>query len=149
MDPFPFTESEWSRVSDATLAITNATLADDEVMRESHFVELQIVLSGLRRIYGDHPVLLETEADFTSEAIEQVAIYERAKHAALVRGLPTLSIRVALARALLDELNDAHRAYEELMACAGEVEDTDEDWTRQWWTELHAKCRASVTPSSD
>jgi hypothetical protein len=79
MNPFPFSESEWSRVAAATLAATNATLADDEVLSASHFVELQSVLTELRRVYGDHPVLLETEADFAAEGAERIALYEAVK----------------------------------------------------------------------
>jgi len=64
MESFPFTEDEWSEVETAALAVTNATLADDPVLRESTLVELIEVLNGLRCKYGDHAVLAETEADF-------------------------------------------------------------------------------------
>lgn len=50
----------------ASLAIVNATFADDRVLAASAFVELRAVLRDLRTRYGDHPVLAETEADFAS-----------------------------------------------------------------------------------
>jgi hypothetical protein len=36
------------------------------------------VLAGLRARHGDHPVLLETEADFTEDDEVRLALYQQA-----------------------------------------------------------------------
>ncbi|MDY3557109.1 hypothetical protein R5W24_006296, partial [Gemmata sp. JC717] len=51
-------------------------------------------------------------------------------------GLPTLSIRLSLARLLLDA-NDQRAAGAELLACAGEASEGDES-ERASWAELPA-----------
>jgi hypothetical protein len=40
-------------------------LADDRILAASTLAELQAVVADLRLRFGDHPVLSETEADFT------------------------------------------------------------------------------------
>jgi len=67
METFPFSEAEWDAVLVASRAIVNAELAEDRILRQSAFVELPAVLAGLRDRYGDHPILVETEADFAPE----------------------------------------------------------------------------------
>ena len=77
VEAFPFSEAEWAAVREAALPVVNAALADDAVLQASHLVGLMEVLAGLRARYGDHPVLLETEADFTEDDAESAALYGR------------------------------------------------------------------------
>lgn len=116
MAEFPFTALEWSAVSDAALLVVNAELAGDALLRESHFVGLLEVLAGLRGRYGDHPVLLETEADFTEDDSKQIALYRRAIGIAAMHGMETLSIRQSLTQVLSD-LGHSTEAASELLAC--------------------------------
>lgn len=139
MEAFPFTNSEWASVADAALPVVNAGLADDEVMRASHLIELLDVLERLRAKYGDHPVLLETEADFIEGDFERIALYRRAASIAVTYGLTTLSIRLSLADVLLD-CKKPDNAEKELRACEHELNDAD-DSERAKWDELFAKSR--------
>src|SRR5436190_12684219 len=91
MELFPFSTDEWSLVSETARAVVNATLAEDEILHASLIEELHRVLADLRSKYGEHPVLLETEADFNQNVERRIALYEKAKHAALTTGLPTYS----------------------------------------------------------
>lgn len=144
MDEFPFSEDEWKATSDASLQIVNATFVKDEILREASFVELRAVLEELRDRHGEHPVLLETEADFTHDAESKAALYERAKSLALQHGLPTFTIRISLAGVLLEELKRAAAARAELLACREEMEEGDDDWFRDQWRELLTSCERAL-----
>jgi hypothetical protein len=128
---FPLTKAEWAAVAEAALPVVNATLADDPVLRASHLEGLLEVLAGLRACHGDHPVLLETEADFAEEDAERIALYRRAAGIALAHGLPTLSIRLSLARALLDT-GAPPAALAELSACENELGLGDASARESW-----------------
>lgn len=134
MEAFPFTEAEWASVEEAALPVVNATLADDPVLRASHLIELLDVLASLRARHGDHPVLLETQADFAEDDVERVALYRRAAGIAAAHRLPTLGIRLSLARVYLDT-GDPGAALAELLACKGELGEGDES-ERASWAEL-------------
>jgi hypothetical protein len=140
MEAFPFTFEEWSCVSEAARAVVNATFAKDEVLHASRLEELECALSDLQDKYGQHPVLLETEADFTREASKRIVLYEKAKQLALAGGCPTYSIQLSLVRVLLEERDDAERDLQELLACRAEVtSDADKSELREW-QELHEEC---------
>jgi hypothetical protein len=139
MEAFPFTDAEWGALKEVILPHVNAALADDDVLRASHFIQMQAALAELRGRYGDHPVLLETEADFTDDKDRAVALYRQAKETSIANGLPILSICLSLADTLLTWQNQPTEAREELLACRGELDDADE-YTRKQWTELMAKC---------
>lgn len=130
MKAFPFTEAEWNAVSDAALPVVNAGLAGDEVLGASHLLGLLDVLAGLRARYGDHPILLETEADFTEDDAERLGLYQRAVGIAVANDLPTLSIRLSLARLL--ELGQTQQAAAELTACKRELPDADPSESASW-----------------
>jgi hypothetical protein len=148
VEVFPFTEVEWAALSDAALPVVNAGLAGDEVLGATHLVGLLDVLAGLRARYGDHPVLLETEADFTKDDAERVGLYRRAVGIAVAHGLPTLSIRLSLARVLL-ELGRPQEAAAELSACERELPDGDES-ERSSWSELAAEAsQAELNAAAD
>jgi hypothetical protein len=144
----PFTHADWSRVSEAARSLVNATFAEDAVLRESQFEELRGVLAELREKYGPHPVLLETEADFIDEPAEQVQMYEQAIHLAEAKGLISYSIRLSLARVLLEESGDARRAHCQLLACRAEMATHADTGDRKEWTELEAECARRIAGES-
>ncbi len=78
MDAFPLSNNDWQRVEDAATALTNATLADDDVLCASHLVDLQEVLEDLRSRYGDHPIIHETEADYLNDPTLRLKGYRAA-----------------------------------------------------------------------
>ena len=146
MVEFPFSKDEWSHVSEVARTVVNATFADDAVLRASGFAELCRVLSALSEEHGEHPVLLETEADFSDDPLRRLALYEQAKVLAAAIGWPTYSIRVSLARVLLDDIGDATRAAHELAACSEEIAVYADEREREEWEELRGACasRAEV-----
>ena len=109
-------------------------------------VGLVEVLAGLRARHGDHPVLLETEADFTEDDGERVLLYRRAMGVAEANGIQTLTIRLSLSRLLLDT-GQHEAARDELLACEGELPDGDES-DRASWAELVAESR-HATPGTE
>ena len=137
MEAFPFTETEWASVSDAALLAVNAGSAGDAVLRASHLIGLLDVLADLRVRHGEHPALLETEADFTDDGGERLALYRRVTDLAAANGLQTLTIRLSVAQVLL-ELGRAAEASTELSACEGELPGGD-DSDRVSWSELVAE----------
>jgi hypothetical protein len=141
MKPFPFTEADWSKVRETGWAIVNATLVNDDVLRESAFLDLQDLLADLSARYGEHPILLETEADFADDETERFRLYERAITLALANGLPTLSIRIALSKLFLEDLGQIASAERELLACESELATHGDDYDRLEWMELTARCR--------
>jgi hypothetical protein len=143
MDDFPFSTGDWSRVQHAARAVVNATLAGDAVLRASHFEELHLVVAELRGRYGDHPVLLETEADFSDDPVERRNLYQAAVQQARQADLVTCSARLALARLLLDDFDEPDRAFEELLACEPELAAHADESERREWAGLLARCGKS------
>jgi len=121
MDAFPFTNSDWNRVKDATYPIVNATLADDDTVADSLFIGLKETLHELRCSYGDHPILLETEADFCSDPDESIRIYSKALNIATKFNLPTDSICLSYTRALIDSERNLNEALTLLESCREQV----------------------------
>lgn len=140
LDPFPFSESEWGRVSKAAAEVTNATLMDDGVLAASKLVDLQIVLTSLREIHGDHPVLLETEADFLRDPMQSYQLYLQAIDGAVRGSIPTYTVRISLAALLLDDLSDRVAARTQLMACEVETTELGDSWEQAQWAELLQRC---------
>lgn len=140
MCDFPFSDAEWSRVSEAALGVVNATTIEDMVLCESQFQELRVVIKGLVEKYGEHPVLLETEADFTDEPFKRIDLYQRAKKLAKAHDLAIRSICLSLARTFLEECGDAERALGELRDCQNELGAADGS-ERAEWNALENECR--------
>jgi len=143
MEVFPFTDAEWETVQKAARAVVNAALAEDSALHDSRLAELRAVLAVLRERHADHPTLLETEADFTVDTAPQVALYEQAKQKAVAHEMSTLSIRLSLARVLLEELGQPEAARVELLACREELAADGDEWDRrdrEHWSELLAEC---------
>jgi hypothetical protein len=137
---FPFRTADWSRVQDAARAVLNATLAGDDVLRASQFEELRLVVTELRERYGDHPALLETEADFSDDPAERRRLYQAAIQQAQDADLVTYSVRTALARLLLDDFDEPDLAYRELKACEPELATHADESERAEWAELLDRC---------
>ncbi len=137
MDQFPFTEEEWNAVDECGREIVNASFMDDSVLQASHLNELLNVLSELRERHGDHPILLEAEADFIDDEYERIALYRQAVSTAEAHNLATLSIRIALARVLI-ETGECAAALQELLASESELPEADDGELRDW-NELKAE----------
>jgi hypothetical protein len=118
MDQFPFTKREWKAVRAAAAAVAEASGPSQRTVR---FGELKAALEALREKHGDHPVLLETEADFTSDPASAAKLYRAAELYAAANELPTLTIRLSLARVLVEELNQPREARAALIACREEL----------------------------
>ncbi len=116
------------------------TLNQHNVLRASYLVEVIELLAALRERHGEHPVLLETEADFIDDEDERVELYRPAAGIATANGLSTLRIRLSLAQVLLD-LDRPVEAALELAACQHELPDGD-DSDRESWKEMAVKATA-------
>ena len=135
---WPFCEADWARVGEAVRSLVYAL---DTVLEDSHRMELFHVLAELREKYGEHPILLETEADFTIAPQRQLALYQQAATAALAAGLSTVSIRLSMASLLSEELDDRKQAREELLACEPELATQADEDERKRWDDLMGECR--------
>ena len=124
MEAFPFTDAEWDPLKPVVDSILDADRSGDDALKTSLRLDLLDMLAVLRERHGDHPVLLETIADYTDDDAESAALYRRAVAIAEEHGLPTLSIRRALAFTL-KSLGNPAAALEELHACGGEAADAD------------------------
>jgi len=75
----PFTAGEWDAVRWAAGAITEAAQAGDADARAARFSDLQSILVELRDKHGKHPLLWETEADFTPDPEAAAELYRQAE----------------------------------------------------------------------
>jgi uncharacterized ferritin-like protein (DUF455 family) len=133
---FPFSQWEWNGVQRAARAVVNATLADDDVLRAVHFARLKRVLKRLRLKYGEHSILVETEADFSDDPAERHALYVHALELAQRDGLPSFTIRLSFASSLHNEDANKKQVVEQLVACKDEIQKMGEDSDRKKWAEL-------------
>ncbi len=142
MEAFPFTDAEWEPVEDAALAIVNAGSADDDALRASLRAEMHGLLADLRERHGDHPFLLELVADYTEDDdLGRAALYRLALVIAAANDLPTFTIRLALARLLL-EVGRPAAALAELRAAEGSVACRQESEQAEW-AGFVAECEAA------
>ncbi len=142
MDDFPFKQEEWRKVQEASHDVMSATLADDPILRQSSMMELERILNDLQSRYGDHPILRETLADFHEDAKSQVALYRSALEVAQRNQLPTLSIRMSLARVLLEDCGEHGAAAQELTACQNELKEHGDEADLREWSQLLSRCRS-------
>ena len=139
MKNLPYTTDEWDAVRWAAGAVTEAANAGDAAGRAARFADLQTLLAELQQKHGDHPLLWETEADFTLEAAAAADLYRVAEALAVAGNLPTLSIRLSLARLLAEELDRPAEAREALLACRDELPFAGHT-ACQSWANLLAAC---------
>lgn len=147
MHEFPFSEDEWARVKEATHGVMNATLANDSILRQSLLSELDIILEELSCRHGDHPILLETSADFQDSPEKQLDLYRAALALADRNNLPTLSIRLSLARLLLEDFGQCDAAAHELVACQSELRTNGDRRDLEEWSLLLSRCRRTSVNS--
>ncbi|MEQ8785244.1 MAG: hypothetical protein RIC55_03060 [Pirellulaceae bacterium] len=136
MQEFPFSADEWDAVTASGNRLVNATLADDSVLRDVLLREFFELLAQLRARHGEHPVLLETEADYLDDPLERKHRYEAALRLARENHLPTFTICIFFAQLLMDEFDDVHRAAEILASCRDEIERDADPYYRGEWTQL-------------
>lgn len=140
MQEIPFSRTDWQLVCDQTLAIVNASRVEDWALHASLVIELQYLLEDLRQKYGEHPVLLETEAGYLDDPILQRAKYQTAIELAVANKLATITIRMSYARLLIDEFDDIRQARKELQACNAEMLYSDDNDHKEEWAELMGRC---------
>lgn len=136
----PFFDDDWERVREASHAVLSAALDDNDLQTQLAFVELRRVLASLRQEYGDHPVLLETEADFEQDPAKRVCLYRLALEMANRQQVSTLSIRISLARVLIESFGDTHQAKVELLMCRLELTEHGDESDVGEWHELIRRC---------
>lgn len=141
MEVFPFSTDDWSRVNGMAREIVNASLMDDDALSASKKEHLRELLAELRDRYGEHPILLETEADFEDDPQLQAKRYFTAIALAESNFLPTYTKRISLAELLIDELQDPAGAAQQLAACEQEVLEQGDEYERQQWRELLCRSR--------
>ena len=139
MAEFTLSAHEVDAVQWAAAAVTEAAQAGDPERRAARFADLRAILSELRARHGNQPLLWEMEADFTPDPLAAADLYVLAERAAVERGLPTLTIRLSLARLLVEELNRPVLAYETLLACQEELPSTTEE-NCAVWANLFGRC---------
>jgi hypothetical protein len=137
------TSAELNAVRQAARAVAQSAKAGDDDRRAARFSHLQSVLDEVRERCGDHPDLWELEADFTSDPEVAADLYRRAEKAAAESGLPTMTIRLSLARLLFKELGCTREARAALRACSHEIRHASEKQSAAW-EELLAACERSM-----
>lgn len=135
---WPFSKQDWNRVSEAARSIVNASCCKDPVLRQSCCTELFQILSELREKHGGHPVLFETEADYTDDPKGRIELYRQAIAASETAGLQTLSIRISLAEVLIETFSDRNGARVALLACERELDQFADAYDRERWSKLLA-----------
>jgi hypothetical protein len=141
------TPEEWDAVQWAARAVAEAAHAGDLDLRSARLAELQSILAGVRQRRGDHPALWELEADFTTDPAEAADLYMRAERAAADAGLPTLSMRLSLARLLVEELGFPGEARAVLLACKEALPSATEEQCATWG-DLLADCQQRLGSSA-
>lgn len=139
----PFTAAEWDAVRWAAKSVTEAAQANDPPRRAARFADLQGILTDLRRRHGNHPLLFETEADFTPDSAAAASLYRQAEDAAVTAEWPTMSIRLGLAQVLFEELGQPAAARDVLLACRDELPFAAAAECEAWTT-LLAACPPDV-----
>jgi hypothetical protein len=146
MDPWPFDDRDWSKVEKIIERYKKAVFAADDVVCHSLSREMHALVVKLEKKYGEHPVLLETKADFTEGRNKRLKLYRRALELAVEHGMPTLTIRIWLAELLLEEFRNAKEARRVLKEGEDEFLEPDQepDWVSKF-AELWWKCRPAGT----
>lgn len=140
MEEFPFTAEDWNLVNQAGWVLVQATDIEDEILTAAAVAEMHAILAELTAKYGEHPVLLETAADYTDDPHERVGLYREARQLAVDNGLPSYTILISLAAVLIDDLSQPEAAREYLLKCQSEISALADDYEQQQWKELLAKC---------
>ncbi len=148
MEEFPFSQEDWKLVEQASWSIANATVIEDDILAAAGHAELEQVLAELTAKYGEHPILVETAADFEATDAARIELYEQALSMAEMHGLQTYTIVLSLARLLTEDFGQTATAHTRLMDCAAEVATLADEDERREWQELLDRCKPSPTDES-
>jgi hypothetical protein len=144
----PYSAEEWDAIQWAARAVTAAVQAGDPEARAARFADLQSILAEVRQRHGDHPVLWELEADFTTEPRAAAELYVKAERASEAMGRSTVSVRLALARLLLLEMGLPEGARLTLQSCIDELPHATNDQCALWG-QLLAECERQLPSTPD
>lgn len=78
----PLTKEAWGKVTEAAIDLTNASLAQDDVLSDIYRKTLFDVLDEIKSACGEHAELLATKADFTEDERMRRDLYLKALHVA-------------------------------------------------------------------
>ena len=134
MNAWPFEEKDWKNWEAITRRYIDAVFAKDEIVCGSISREMYGMMIKWEKKYGEHPWILEHQADFAQNHRRKRELYERALDLAVKRCRATLTIRLSLAELLLDEFDDAVSALRVLMDGQLEVVEKaqETDWIRMY-----------------
>ncbi len=139
MNEFPFEKDEWDRLTQLVYQYVTPILNDQDP-DECALPIIQSYVEDLKDKYGDHPILIETEADFESDVVEQNYLYEKATKVAIKNGLPTLSIRLSHARLKLHDLKQKDEAKKIIEECREEMLKSGDEYDKEEWQEILKEC---------
>jgi len=114
---------EWDRVHAVAVDIVNASAIDDDVLCAHHTERILDLLDELEAAYGRIPSILDTRADYTSDPIVAIALYEEALAASENQKLSSL-ILPSLIRLKIQERHDESSISDRLVEL-GRMIDTD------------------------
>jgi hypothetical protein len=144
----PYSADEWDAIQWAARAVTAAVQAGDEEARAARFADLQSILAEVRQRHGDHPILWEMEADFTTDPRAAAELYVRAERASEAMGRSTVPVRLALARLLLMEMGLPEGARLTLQSCIDELPTATNEQCALWG-QLLAECERQLPSAPD
>jgi hypothetical protein len=144
----PYSAEEWDAIQWAAGAVTAAAQAGDPEARAARFADFQSILNEVRQRHGHHPILWELEADFTTDPRAAAELYVRAERAADDMRRSTVSIRLSLARLLVDEMGQPEGAKLTLQSCIDELPHATNAQCAVW-AELLAKCENQIPTAPD
>jgi hypothetical protein len=113
------------------------------VLTEVYQNELHEYLTELRQRYGDHPILIETEADFLDDPARRVELYRDAVTLAERNALPTYTIYLSWAADLLREFLNPTDALSKLRMCESDIKRHGHTIEREQWEELFQACSST------
>ena len=144
----PYSAEEWDAIQWAARAVTRAAQAGDPEGRAARFADFQSILTEVRQRHGHHPVLWELEGDFTTDPRAAAELYVRAERASEAMGRSTVTVRLSLARLLVDEMGQPEGAKLTLQSCIDELPRATNAQCALW-AELLAKCENQIPTAPD
>jgi hypothetical protein len=94
--------AEWKMLKDLAIRVTNAVLADDDVLERYLYEEMKRVGNSLLMFSGRDPVVLETLADFAPDFSEARRLFQEAIQLIDTNNGDSTSPRMSLAELILE-----------------------------------------------
>ena len=138
--PQPWSGEEWEQVIEAGFALVNATAHEHDPRYPEALEAMRSLIADLRARYGEHPILIETLADFEDGPDRRIELYGLAIERATALGRPTASIRMSLAKTLVEYCGKKEEALVQLRACADEVMRNGDEHDKNEHAELVSEC---------